>query len=51
MQALRRMEGGLDNLAAAVGLEGEEAQREAELGAVEMERAGSELGRAVARLG
>jgi len=51
MKALRRMEEGLDNLAAAVGLEGEEAQEEAELGAVEMERATSELQRAVAKLG
>jgi Rad3-related DNA helicase len=49
-KALKRMEEGLDSLANAVGLEGEEAKQEAELGAIEMERAGSELGRAIARL-
>jgi hypothetical protein len=49
-KALKRMEEGLDSLGAAVGLEGEEAKEEAELGAIEMERAGSELGRAIARL-
>lgn len=51
MKALRRMETGLDNLATSIGLEGEEAKQEAELGAVEMERAGTELARAVERLG
>ncbi|HVW46929.1 MAG TPA: hypothetical protein VHA76_07745 [Solirubrobacterales bacterium] len=51
MKALRRMEGALDNLAAAVAMEGEEAKQEAELGAVGMERASSELQRAVERLG
>jgi hypothetical protein len=49
-KALRRMEEGLDSLGAAVGLEGEEAKGEAELGTIEMERAGTELGRAIARL-
>jgi hypothetical protein len=51
IKALRRMDAGLAALAAAVGVEGEEAQQEAALGAVEMERAGTELKRAVERLG
>lgn len=50
IKALKRMEGGLDNLAAAVGLEGEEAKEEAALGAAAMERAATELGRALERL-
>jgi hypothetical protein len=50
-KGLRRMEEGLESLGAAVGLESEAAQQAAERGAGEMERAGAELGRAVARLG
>jgi hypothetical protein len=49
-KALRRMEEGLDDLAAAIGLEGEKAQQKADLGANAMERAGTELGRAIGRL-
>lgn len=51
MKACRRMEAGLDNLATAIGLEGEEAEAETALGAIEMERAGTELARALRRLG
>lgn len=51
MKACKRMEEGLDNLATAIGLEGEEAEGETQLGAIEMERAGSELARALGRLG
>jgi hypothetical protein len=50
IKALKRMETGLNNFAAAVRVEGEEAEQEAALGAVEMNRAGSELARAVGRL-
>ena len=51
MKACKRMEEGLDNLATAIGLEGEEAEQETSLGAIEMERAGTELARALGRLG
>jgi hypothetical protein len=51
IKALQRMGTGLGNLATATGLEGEEAEEEAGLGAVEMERAGTELQKAVERLG
>ncbi len=51
MKALKRMEEGLDNLATAVSLEGEEAKEETALGATEMERAGTELARALKGLG
>jgi hypothetical protein len=51
MKACKRMEEGLDNLATAIGLEGEEAKQETELGAIEMERAGTELAHALQRLG
>jgi hypothetical protein len=51
MKALQRMESGLGNLATAIGLEGEEAEEEADLGADQMERAGTELQKAVERLG
>jgi hypothetical protein len=51
MSALGRMETGLGNLATAIGLEGEEAEEEVGLGAAEMERAGTELQKAIARLG
>jgi hypothetical protein len=51
MKACKRMEEGLENLATAIGLEGEEAEEETELGATEMERAGTELARALQRAG
>ena len=51
IKALTRMESGLGNLAKAIGLEGEEAAKEAGRGAAEMDRAGSELQRAAGRLG
>jgi hypothetical protein len=51
MKACKRMEEGLDNLATAIGLEGEEAEGETALGAIEMERAGTELARALKRFG
>jgi hypothetical protein len=50
IKALQRMETGLNNFAAAVRVEGEEAEQEVALGAAEMDRAGSELARAVGRL-
>jgi hypothetical protein len=51
IKALQRMETGLGNLAAAIGLEGEEAEEEAGLGADQMQRAGTELQKAVGMLG
>ncbi|MBS1895100.1 MAG: hypothetical protein JST59_27690 [Actinobacteria bacterium] len=51
MKAIQRMESGLGNLATAIGLEGEEAEQEAGLGADQMERAGTELQKGIARLG
>jgi hypothetical protein len=50
IKALQRMQSGLNNLAAAVRSEGEEAEEEAGLGADQMQRAGSELARAVRTL-
>jgi hypothetical protein len=49
-KALTRMEEGLQNLAAAVRSEGEEAAAEAKLGAAKMDRAAGELERATERL-
>lgn len=48
--AIRRMEGGLGRLAAAVDKEGEPARDEAKRGAVAIEQAEHEFERAIARL-
>ena len=50
-RGVQRMEEGLRSFAAAVGLEGEEAAKEAKLAAAEMDRAGGEIARAIERLG